>query len=368
MQQNMHMKHINIDINLNLDNELKNIVNKDEQYTIPVFIPHKGCKNECVFCNQRKISGKIKSVSTSKVDNEIKDYLRYFNTGYNNKKIQVAFFGGSFTGISIKEQIDYLKIANKYIKEKKIDSIRISTRPDYISPKILKILKQYNVETIELGVQSMDNEVLNTAKRGHLKKDVMRASRLINLYGFNLGHQLMIGLPKSTQKKEVYSINECLKYNPINLRIYPVYVINPSELYDMYKTKEYIPLSFDDAINRTCKVIKECRKSNVKIIRIGLQTTDEITSNNEGIVGPVCDNFAEYALSKIVLEKLESLIYKKIKEYTKDEKILNKYKDNSIIIKVYVPLRYTSIVSGPRKINKEYLEKKYNIKLKIKGV
>lgn len=365
MQQSMHMKHINIDINLNLEKELKNIANKDEQYTIPIFIPHKGCKNECVFCNQRKISGKIKSVTTSDVDNEIKNYLQYFDKVNNNKKIQVAFFGGSFTGISIKEQIEYLKIANKYINESKIDSIRISTRPDYISPKILKILKKYNVDTIELGVQSMDNEVLTTSKRGHLKKDVMRASRLINLYGIKLGHQLMIGLPKSNDKKEIYSINECLKYNPINLRIYPVYVINPSELYDMYESKKYIPLSLNDAINRTYNVIKECRKSDVKIIRIGLQTTDEITSNNKGIAGPVCDNFSEYVLSKIALEKLEVLINNELKKehYSKEENI-----SINVIIRVVVPLRYTSIVAGPKKINKEYLEKKYNIKMKIKGV
>ncbi len=360
MQQNTPMRHISI--NLNLDKELKNIANKENQYTIPIFIPHKGCKNECVFCNQKKISGKVKSVSTSDVDNEIKNYLKYFNNTNKCKKIQIAFFGGSFTGISIKEQIEYLKVANKYINNKKVDSIRISTRPDYIYPYILKILKKYNVETIELGVQSMDNEVLNASKRGHLKKDVMRASRLINLYGINLGHQLMIGLPKSSYKKEEYSIKECLRYNPINLRIYPVYVISPSELYDMYMKNEYIPLSLNEAIDRTYKVIKECKKSNVKIIRIGLQTTDEITASNEELVGPVCDNFAEYVLSKIVLEKVEKLIKKEIKNLSEDMSNIN------TLIQVGVPLRYTSMLSGPKKKNKMYLEKKYNVKIKIKGV
>ena len=179
MQQNMQLKIVNYNIDLNLDYELKNILNKENQYTIPIFIPHKGCKNECIFCNQRKISGHLTSVTYSDVDEEIKKNLKYFENNKKNKKIQIAFFGGSFTGINFNEQIEYLKVANKYIENGKVDSIRLSTRPDYISPKILKMLKMYNVETIELGVQSMDNEILKIAKRGHLRRHVIRASRLI---------------------------------------------------------------------------------------------------------------------------------------------------------------------------------------------
>lgn len=378
MQQNMHLKTINFKINLNLEDELKNIANKDSQYTIPIFIPHKGCKNECVFCNQRKISGKIKSVTVDDVDSEINQYLQYVDNNIesldndvkdkNRKKIQIAFFGGSFTGISIDEQIKYLEVANKYISQKKVDSIRLSTRPDYISHKILKMLKMYNVDTIELGVQSLDNDVLNISKRGHLKKEVMRASRLINLFGINLGHQLMIGLPSSNLEKEVYSIKECLKYKPINLRIYPVYVINPSELYDMYLEGKYVPLTLEEAVCRTYEVIKACRNSDVKIIRIGLQSTDEITSNNEGLVGPVCDNFAEYVLSKFAYEKLYNKINKVINENI--SLLKNKEKLN-VNIDVNVNSKYISIVSGPKKVNKNKLKEKYeqyNLDIKIKGV
>lgn len=360
MQQNMHMKHLNIKIKVNLDKELKNIINKDNQYTIPIFIPHKGCKNECVFCNQRKISGKIKSVTVSDVDNEIKEYLKYFDRKNLNKKIQIAFFGGSFTGISKKEQIAYLEVANKYIKQGIVDSIRLSTRPDYISVDILKILKKFNVQTIELGVQSMDNDVLQASKRGHLRKHIIRASRLINFYGINLGHQLMIGLPNSTKEKEIYSIRECLKYNVVNLRIYPVYVINPSELYDMYISKKYVPLTLEEAINRTYSVVKECSNSDVKIIRIGLQSTSEITSNNGELVGPICDNFAEYVLARIALEKTEQAIIENLEKY----KLKKEYKK---YIEIYTSLRNISIVSGPKKINKKYLENKYNIDIKVKG-
>lgn len=344
-----------IDVKINILDLLKNIVNKEEQYTIPIFIPHRGCPNECVFCNQRKISGMQKNVTTKEVDNIISKYLEYFD---DNKKIQVAFFGGSFTGIDINSQIEYLKIANKYIKSGKVDSIRISTRPDYISPTILKVLKKYNVRNIELGVQSMDNEVLRLSKRGHDNISVIRASLLIRYYGFKLGHQMMIGLPGSNEIKEIETIKSLLKLKPDELRIYPVYVINPSELYDMYVLGKYVPLTLEEAISRTYVVLRECKRSNVRIIRIGLQSTDEITSNNLGLVGPVCDNFAEYVMAKVVCNVIEENIKNKLKEDMINEII------------IHVPLRYASIVVGPKKVNKEYLinkYKKYNLKIKLKG-
>ena len=198
-------------LKLDINKILNNITNKDNQYTIPIFIPHLGCNNECVFCNQRKITGIDTSVTVDDVDNIINEHLDYFKNNKNNKKIEIAFFGGSFTGIPTKLQENYLKIANNYIEEGKVDSIRLSTRPDYISPKILSLLKKYNVKTIELGVQSMSDKVLEISKRGHTKNDVIRAARLIHLYGIDLGIQIMVGLPGSNLDTEVYSIKKVLK-------------------------------------------------------------------------------------------------------------------------------------------------------------
>ena len=242
----MRLKKINfnIDIESDVNYQLKNFTNKQLQYVVPIFIPHRGCKNECVFCNQRKISGELKNVTVQDVDNIIKERLKCFKD--KSRKIQIAFFGGSFTGIKISDQIAYLKVANKYINEGKVDSIRLSTRPDYIDVNILKMLKKYNVETIELGVQSMSDDVLKASKRGHTKFDVIRASRLIRLFGFRLGHQIMVGLPNSTIQKEEETIKEVLKLKPSDLRIYPVYVIHPSELFNMYENGSY---TFRFAVN-----------------------------------------------------------------------------------------------------------------------
>lgn len=157
-----------MDIKLDLNTELKNFINKENQYTIPIFIPHKGCPNNCVFCNQKKISGQIEDVTVDDVDKKIQEYLGYYTD--TSKKIEIAFFGGSFTGIDVEMQVKYLETANKYILKNKVDSIRISTRPDYINQEILNILKKYNVKTIELGVQSMDDHVLEVAQRGQKKQ------------------------------------------------------------------------------------------------------------------------------------------------------------------------------------------------------
>ena len=216
-----------MEINLDLKHELKNFSNKKEQYTIPIFIPHKGCPNNCVFCNQNKISGQLTDVTAQDVEDKIEEYLKYYSN--SKKKIEVAFFGGSFTGIPIDKQIEYLQVANSYVKKGLVGAIRISTRPDYINRNILDTMKKYNVKTIELGVQSMDNEILTLSKRGHTALDVVNASKLIRDYDIELGHQIMIGLPGSILKSEVYTIKECIKLKPQQLRIYPVYVIADSE-------------------------------------------------------------------------------------------------------------------------------------------
>lgn len=342
-------------IEYDLSFDLKNIANKDNQYTIPIFIPHLGCKNECVFCNQKKISGTQKIDELLELEKNIDDCLRRIDNG---KDIQIAFFGGSFTGIDIEKQIEYLKLANKYISNGLVSSIRISTRPDYIDTKILEILKNFNVQIIELGVQSTDNNVLKICKRGHIYSDVIKASNLIKSFGIDIGFQIMIGLPGSNSDIELKGIKKLIEIGPKQLRIYPVYVLQDSELYNMYKNNEYIPLTLEEAIERTAIVVKECNKTNIQIIRIGLQSTSEITSKNDKIIGPICDNFAEYVLSRIVLQNIEIKLDKLLVEDV--ENVTNE-------IQIVVDKKYISIAVGPKKRNKIHLENKYGMKINFKG-
>ena len=167
-----------------------------KRYIIPIFVPHLGCPNDCVFCNQKSISGQQKMITKEDIIKTINFYLE--NIKDKEAKKEVAFFGGSFTGIDVDKQEEFLQTAYKFIKDGRIDSIRVSTRPDYINKDILKRLKKYKVRTIELGVQSANDYILKQSHRGHTFEDVKKASKLIRWYGFYLGHQMMVGLPEST--------------------------------------------------------------------------------------------------------------------------------------------------------------------------
>lgn len=351
----MHLRDkTGVKIQLDLYGVLKNF-KKEDHYTIPVFIPHKGCRNECVFCNQRSISGQIEAPTYDDVKNTIEKYLGYIKDKKDMKNVEVAFFGGSFTGLNINDQIGYLKVANEFLISGKINGIRLSTRPDYIRPMILNILKKYGVTTIEIGVQSMDNDVLQASKRGHLNTDTIRASKLIKLWGFNLGHQIMIGLPKSTENIEKSTMEAVARIAPNELRIYPVYILEESELYEMYKEGKYEPLTLDEAIKRVLSVMHICMQTNIKVIRIGLQATETITKNNSHVLGPVCDNFAEYVLAGLAREKME-------------EEILKRENISGENITFEVEKRYTSIVIGPKKINKDYFLNKYNVQIGVNEI
>ena len=259
-----------------------------KQYIIPIFVPHLGCPNDCVFCNQQSISGQKKPMTVKEAQKTIEMYLEDIDYAHNN--VEIAFFGGSFTAIDVNLQEDLLKLAYSYTKQKKVKSIRISTRPDYINRQVLKRLKKYKVKIIELGVQSANDYILNKSKRGHTFEDVKKASRLIKLYGFTLGHQIMVGLPESTKIDEINTVKEIIKLRPKIVRIYPVLVVKGTQLEKDYLAGKYQALTVVQAVE-TCKEIAVMfGKKKIQIIRIGLQGTEEISDptsdKSEIVAGP----------------------------------------------------------------------------------
>lgn len=259
-----------------------------KQYVIPIFVPHLGCPNDCVFCNQNKISGQKTNVTKDDVKKTIEYYLDHIKEP--DKNIEVAFFGGSFTGIDEDIQNELLDAAYQFIKAGKVDSIRISTRPDYINKDILKRLKKYKVRTIELGVQSANDYILNKAARGHTFEDVKKASKLIRRYGFRLGHQMMVGLPESTKIDEINTAKALIKLKPKMVRIYPVLVIKGTKLEKDYEEGKYKPLTVVQAVEICKELVGMFDSKNIDVIRVGLQNTDEITNpkfeNSEVVSGP----------------------------------------------------------------------------------
>ena len=284
-----------------------------KEYIIPVFVPHLGCPNDCIFCNQKSISGQKKK-STKE---ETKKTIEYFLNNIKDKdaKKEIAFFGGSFTGIDEKTQEELLDIAYEYIEKGEIDSIRISTRPDYINKEILKRLKKYKVKTIELGVQSANDYVLGRANRGHTFEDVKKASKLIRRYGFDLGHQMMVGLPESNRNDEINTAKLLIKLKPKMVRIYPVLVVKGTRLEEEYKEGVYEPLSLVQAIE-TCKIlVRMFSDKKIDVIRVGLQNTDEISNpdekQSEVIAGPFHPAFRQLVESSMwydaIVEKIKKL-------------------------------------------------------------
>lgn len=248
-----------------------------KQYIIPIFVPHLGCPNDCIFCNQKSISGQKKQVTAKDVKKIIEDHLKFINP---ESKVEVAFFGGSFTAIEDEKQIELLEAAYEFIKLGKIESIRISTRPDYINKEILKRLKKYKVKTIELGVQSANDYILKRAGRGHTFKDVKKASRLIRWYRFNLGHQMMVGLPESTKLDEINTAKQLIKLKPKMIRIYPVLIIKNTKLEKECLSGTYKPLTVVQAVEICKELVKMFVKKKIDVIRIGLQPTEEISETN----------------------------------------------------------------------------------------
>lgn len=317
-----------------------------KEYIIPIFVPHLGCPNNCIFCNQKKISGQTKMVNAKDVEDTIEYYLKNFKD--DNKYVEVAFFGGSFTAIEKEKQEELLQAVQKYIHDKKVNSIRISTRPDAIDKDILKMLKKYHVKTIELGVQSMNNYILNRSQRGHTVEDVKKASKLIRWNGFILGHQMMVGLPESTKQDEINTAKELIKLKPKIVRVYPVLVIKDTPLAIEYENKEYTPLTVTQAVERCKEIVELVNKHKINVIRIGLQNTEEISDpskeTSQVVAGPYHPAFRQLVESSMWYDSLLNEI-KKI---------------NTKVIKV-------KIIANPENINNIIGHKKENV-LKLKEV
>lgn len=318
-----------------------------KHFNIPIFVSHLGCPNKCVFCNQHKING----VDTDLDENDILYIIdENLSTIKNikNRHVELAFFGGSFTGIDQEKQIEFLEIVQPYIRNGEIDSIRLSTRPDYINDDILKYLEGYNVKMIELGVQSFDEKVLEKSKRNHSVEDVYKAVKLIKDSKIELGIQIMPGLPGSNVESDIFGAEIIAKIKPENVRIYPTLVIQNSELENMYYEKKYTPLTIEETIDILSKMIAIIKLEKIKIVRVGLQPSEELRSEGNIIAGPFHPAIRELAEGEIFYKFL-----KKIK--VKDDRLLIESNERDI-----------SKIIGNKKRNKTRLEANLDIKINDK--
>ena len=311
---------------------------------IPIFIPHMGCPNLCVFCDQRSISGK-EEFDAESVRGEIESVLA---TVSGECETEIAFFGGSFTGIDRGLMCRLLKIAQEYITEGRVQGIRLSTRPDYIDRETLELLSNYGVKHIELGLQSMDDEVLAATKRGHDAACAERACRLVKEYGFSLVGQMMIGLPKSTAEKEKATAERLCELGVDAVRIYPTVVFRATELCRMAESGAYALLSEQAAVERTKIALRVFVERGVPCIRVGLCASEKLASSevyggaNHSAIGELAMGELYYDL---ICEKLDTM------GYTASKKAV-----------LYVAKGAVSKAIGQKKKNKLRICEKYSFK------
>ena len=316
---------------------------------IPIFIPHLGCPNQCVFCNQRSISG-CREFCEEDVKGQIERALSTISIG---DEVEIAFFGGSFTGIDRGLMLRLLQTAQAYVDAGRVTSIRLSTRPDYISEEILEILSRFSVCTIELGLQSMDDAVLMRSKRGHTAKQAEDACRAIINHGFTLVGQMMIGLPASTRESEIETAKTIIALGATAVRIYPTVVFYNTPLCDMAQNGDYTPLTTEEAITRSADVLQIFEEKGIPCIRLGLCATEDLTSPKEVFGGPNHPALGELIMSECYYRRILSAVH--------ERGLLGK----EAVLRV--PARELSRAVGQRRQNIKRLWEETQTHLQVKG-
>jgi histone acetyltransferase (RNA polymerase elongator complex component) len=321
---------------------------------IPIFLPQETCPFKCIFCDQADTVGKVLRLSAEEIRQQVEESLKTIGK-QKAGSIQIAFYGGSFTVLPEEVQALYLETAYEYILNGRVDEIRVSTRPDFISNGILDSLKRYEVGTIELGAQILDDEILKVLRRGHTTVDIVKAVELIKSYDIKAGIQLMVGLPGETESLRKESWGKVIKLRPDLLRIHPAIILRDTELHRMYLRKEFIPLDLDEAVSLCADLLIDAEKHNMKVIRVGLQSSVALQEEGVIVAGPWHTSFGQLVKGEIY----RRILIEGIQRIGK----------TSSIIRIHFPTREQSPVIGLNGRNREYIQKKHpGTEFKFKAV
>lgn len=316
-------------------------------YNIPIFIPHLGCPYDCIYCDQNKIAAQPEVPHPNQIAASIEQHLQ---TIPEESEVEVAFFGGSFTAIAREMQEDYLRVVQPYLQQGRVQSIRISTRPDYIDDAILDLLAENGVKMIELGVQSLSSQVLHASARRYLPEDVYQSVRLIKDRQFDLGIQLMIGLPQDSYTQTMETTRLVIGMRPHTVRIYPTLVIAGTGLDTMWRRGDYIPLSLEEAVSTCHDMFLLFQKENIRVIRMGLYPSEEL--RRVGIVkaGPFHPSFGELVEQSIFKQQARVAISCYIDKY-----------GYSTELDLHVHFRDLSKMVGKHKLNLNELSQEFGL-------
>ncbi|HBK53648.1 MAG TPA: radical SAM protein [Syntrophomonas wolfei] len=322
---------------------------------IPIFIPHLGCPFTCVFCDQNRISATRDIPGEMEVINIVENHLATIPAG---SEVEIAFFGGNFTMVEKTRQEMYLATLKRYLQDGRVRGIRISTRPDGIDAQILDFLQRWGVRTIELGVQSLSDEVLKASWRGYQAADVFKACQLIKEYCFRLGIQLMIGLPGDKLDLDMKTAAKVIELRPDMVRIYPTLVIAGTHLEKLYLKGKYIPLTLAEALQNSLAVYLQFQKENIPVIRMGLQPGEELRREGCVAAGPFHPAFGELVEQEAFKAQAGKAIEQFFTAHGRHPQLL-----------LFVHPRDISKVTGQRRSNLNYLKEQFGLELiKVRGI
>lgn len=323
----------------------------ERPFIIPVFLPNLGCPHQCTFCNQTSITGvKQNLIPPEKLRFWINEFIKF--KGKSRNKVQISFYGGNFLGLEKNYLKTLLNESTKFVESGKVNSIRFSTRPDTIDPERLDILKGYPISTIELGVQSMDDRVLALVKRGHTSLDTVKGVALLKERGYEIGLQMMVGLPGDDQAKSLATGRRIAELSPDFVRIYPTVVLKNSLLAKWYKKGKYVPLSLEPCVTLVKNLYLLFREKKIPVIRMGLQASEDLEKGAKILAGPYHPAFGHLVYSEIFLDMAEA--------YLKSNLLFTKTSSDTISIKIHP--RSISKMRGLKNKNIEILKSKYQIK------
>jgi len=274
--------------------------NSHKHFIIPIFLPHAGCPHRCIFCDQSSITGVPPKRPPKDIRDQIEAFLK-FKTARRNR-VQIAFFGGNFLGMPADKIKRLLAEAAEFVMTGRVNNIRFSTRPDTIDSQRLDWIKDFPVKTIELGVQSMDERVLSDTKRGHSAEDTEKAIQLLKKLNYEVGVQLMVGLPGDTPERSIASAKRVVRLKPHFIRIYPTLVLAGSPLAAWYKKGNYGPLSLEEAVRQVKDLYLLFKDKNISVIRMGLQASEDLENGSTILAGPYHPAFGHLVYSEIFLD------------------------------------------------------------------
>ena len=274
---------------------------------VPVFLPHAGCPHRCVFCNQNAITSAPSGLpSESELESAIGQFLSY--TLKRHSTTQIAFFGGNFLGLDIAVVEAFLRLAQRFVRDGRVDSIRFSTRPDTIGRKRLDVLAGYSVRTVELGVQSMVDDVLRQSRRGHTAAQTAAAVKLLRTEGYAVGLQMMVGLPGDSGDRALETAHRLVDLQPDFVRIYPTVVLKGSRLAEWYRAGRFRPLSLESAVELVKAIYVIFYRHDIPVVRMGLQEAGDMAEEDAVLAGPFHPAFGHLVHAALFLEMARRLL------------------------------------------------------------